>query len=60
MLNRQDLSWNFDENNKSKEHWSYKKDCFYKLDLLNDYKITWEKYSKIENTIFKYCLLKIE
>lgn len=75
ILNRFDLSWNYNkidktkyklnENNvwcniNSKEHWSCKKECFYKLDLLNDYKISWKGYSKIENTTFKYCLVKIE
>lgn len=59
-LNHFDLSWNFDKNDKTKEHWSYKKECFYKLDLLNGYKIKWEDYSKVKDTTFKYCLVKIE
>lgn len=75
LLNRYDLSWNYtkmdktkfklDENNvwyniNSKEHWTCKKDYFYKLDLSKDYGITWRDFSAIEKTTFKYCLIKIE
>jgi hypothetical protein len=54
-----------DENNvwyniNSKEHWTCKKDYFYKLDLSKDYGITWKDFSIIEKTTFKYCLIKIE
>lgn len=74
ILNNLDLGWNYNKidktkyklsennvwlNSNSKEHWSCKKDYFYKLNLLNEYKITWEKFSNFENTTFKYCLLKI-
>lgn len=75
LLNRYDLSWNYtkmdktkfklDENNvwyniNSKEHWTCKKDYFYKLDLSKDYGITWRDFSVIEKINFKYCLIKIE
>ena len=75
VLNPFDLSWNYDKidktkyklnennlwcNSNSKEHWSCKKEYFYKLDLLNNYKITWKEFSVIEKTTFKYCLIKIE
>ncbi|WP_281336589.1 hypothetical protein [Flavobacterium eburneipallidum] len=75
ILNRLDSSWNYSKMDKtkfilkednvwcdiqSKEHWSCKKDYFYKLDLLKDYKITWNDYSIIEKINFKYCLIKIE
>ncbi|PVX47502.1 hypothetical protein C8C85_3445 [Flavobacterium sp. 103] len=75
LLNRIDSSWNYskidktkftlNENNiwcniQSKEHWTCKKQHFYKLDLLKDYKITWKNFSIVEKTNFKYCLIKIE
>ncbi|MGM8363745.1 hypothetical protein ACSV4D_17665 [Flavobacterium sp. ARAG 55.4] len=76
ILNRFDLSWNYSTINKDKyklnennvwcninskeQHWSCTKEYFYKLDLLNDYVISWKDFSKIENTTFKYCLIKIE
>lgn len=75
LLNRFDLSWNYTKMDKTKftlnkdsvwynidsqEHWTCKKEYFYKLDLLKDYEITWKDFSIIENTTFKYCLIKIE
>lgn len=75
ILNRFDSSWNYskidqtkfilNENNvwaniQLKEHWTCKKEHFYKLDLLNDYEITWKDFSIIEKISFKYCLIKIE
>ena len=44
----------------NKLHWTCTKERFYRLDLLNDYKITWEDYSIMPETTFKYCLIKIE
>lgn len=45
---------------KRKPHWTCSKELFYKLDLQNDYKINWIDYSSIQETDFKYCLIKIE
>lgn len=55
-LNKDSVWYNID----SQEHWTCKKEYFYKLDLLKDYEITWKDFSIIENTTFKYCLIKIE
>lgn len=75
IINRSDLSWNYNkmditkfilnENNtlcdiQSKKHWTCKPEYFFKLDLLEDYEITWEDFSKFEKTTFKYCLIKIK
>lgn len=75
QLNRFDLSWNYskidkskytlDENNvwydkNSKEHWTCKKDYFYKLDLSKEYGISWKDFSVFDEMTFKYCLVKIE
>jgi hypothetical protein len=44
----------------NKLHWTCSRERFYKLYLLNDYQITWENYSIMPETNFKYCLIKIE
>lgn len=43
-----------------KKHWTCEKELFYKLDLLKDYQVEWKNYSIIQNSVFKYCLFKIE
>jgi hypothetical protein len=55
------------ENNKrwwfkgnKKVHWTCSKELFYKLDLMNDYKVDWITYSSLADTEFKYCLIRID
>jgi hypothetical protein len=76
LINRLDKSWNYEsldkakykfnersntwENNQLNKHWSCSKEYFYKLDLLQDYKVDWKEFSKIGDSIFKYCLIKVD
>lgn len=76
LINRLDKSWNyesldetkytFDKNDntwnniQSKKHWSCNKEYFYKLDLLQEYVVDWKEYSKIGDSVFKYCLIKVD
>ena len=71
-IDKEDLGWNLKIKNntdikniseiekETKKHWTCKKENNYRLDLSKNYKIKWYEYSKIENSTFKYCLIKIE
>lgn len=43
-----------------KPHWTSQKDYVYQLQLMSDYKVAWERYSKVENQEFKYCLIEVK
>jgi hypothetical protein len=62
-IKKNDEGWYYEKVNEdkynSKNHWTFKKELSYKLDLLNDYKINWKEYSKIENMQFKFCLIEV-
>jgi hypothetical protein len=45
--------------NQNKKHWTYTRDKSYKLELKNDYPIIWNEYSALNNSEFKYCLIKV-
>jgi len=46
--------------NRKKKHWTCTNNNSYILKLRNNYPIDWKEYSKIENSEFKFCLIKIE
>ena len=46
--------------NSDKLHWSCKGELFFKLPLLNEHKICWREYSKINDIEFKYCLISVQ
>ncbi len=45
--------------NQNKKHWTFTGDKSYKLELKNDYPIFWKEYSELNNSEFKFCLIKI-
>ncbi len=57
ILDKNDNIWKI---NQSKKHWTYSKEFFYKLDLLHQYEIDWKEYSKIGDSVFKYCVIKVD
>ena len=72
ILQKDDKSWYYedlykkgyilDDNklvNNGKINWSSKGDLFYKLDLRNEYKIKWEKYSRIDDQDFYISIVEI-
>lgn len=75
MINKVDLSWNYSKIDKnkfslneqnlwctteSKKHWTCEKDLIYEMNLCRDYRIIWKEFSTINQTAFKYCLIKID
>lgn len=73
-IQKEDMSWNYEKHLKSgysinskqqlskngKPHWTSKGDEFYKLDLLNEYIIEWEKYSELEDSVFNISIVEIK
>ena len=55
---KENNSWRY--NNQKKKHWTCTNDKSYVLELKNNYPIEWKEYSKIKNSVFKFCLLRIE
>lgn len=51
ILCKVDNGWNY-TNSNTDNNWTKTGDFFYKLDLLNNYKVKWEDYSSISNEKF--------
>lgn len=47
-------------NDPKKKHWTYIGDLKYQLNLKKEYEINWRIYSKIGQSLFKFCLLEVE
>ena len=52
-----DNKWKYRE--KNKYHWACVGEKFLRLNLVNEYKVEWKDYSKINNSIFKFCLIRV-
>lgn len=46
--------------NDIKPHWTCTKENFYQLNLRHEYNVKWKSYSSIENSEFRYCVIKVE
>ena len=55
---KQDSKWKY--KSSEKVHWTCKGEKFYTLPLSNEYQISWKKYSKIDDEVFKYCLITVK
>lgn len=47
------------EDNLKKKHWTFDGDLKYKLNLKKEYEIKWQEYSKIKDSVFKFCLIEV-
>lgn len=73
LLEKEDFGWNYEKLlslgyvlNGNQElvknnslHWTSKGDNFYKLNLMKNYEVLWEEYSRIEKNIFNISILEI-
>ena len=50
--------WVYKDNPK-KKHWTFDGDLKYKLNLKKEYEIKWQEYSKIKDSVFKFCLIEV-